>query len=111
MFNPKKVKWEESELGLLERVVNIVDSVCDQMSADDEDPDKIDSDDLLVIMTSGFGDVIYIVRHFVSLGARAALSEAADLVSMLKRYYGLLDEKPAAPREALPSRARSKRKP
>ena len=38
MFDPSKVKWEASELSLLERVVNIIDSIKDQVGVEDEDP-------------------------------------------------------------------------
>lgn len=95
MFDLTKVKWQASELTLLEKAVNIVDAIKAEVGKDDEDPDRIDLDDMLTIVRTQFGNVFFIIRHFFELGdMRAALDEATDLVVMLKRYYGLLDEGP-----------------
>jgi len=92
VFDLKKVKWATGEIILLEKVVNFIDAV--RAEQDDEDPHEIDFDDFVNIVRKSGGHLVYAIRHFMALGsARAMLDEATDLLAMVKRYYGLLEDK------------------
>ena len=87
-----KVQYTEEELAAIQDFVAVFENVEAQLGAQDEDPGKLDFDDIVEIGTRSFADARDLIGYVMKgRTTRERIDRVKELLSGVERAYGFIE--------------------